>query len=164
MSRLKNKIEKFWVLCIVLTLCAGWMMAVSPVWSEEDILVSSEKPTLDSKGRKDPFKSFIDTAAEVKKEKPKGGGLPLSPLQRQNLSVFNLVGITGNDQDGWRAIMEDGEKKFYPIVEGTLIGIEQGRVVSIESDRVIVAVKSADQKGKTNHITMMLHKDIEGTP
>lgn len=163
MTRLKNKMEKFLVRCIALILCAGWVMAASPGWSEEGVLVSSDKPTLDSMGRKDPFKPFIDTATNVTKQRAKGA-LPLSPLQKQDLSAFNLVGISGNDQDGWRAIVEDGEKKFYPIVEGSLIGLEQGRVSSIKSDRVIVAVKSADQKGKTNYITIMLHKDTEGTP
>lgn len=163
MSGLKNEVNKYFVLWTVLIVFAGWLTQVCPVWSEEGTLVSTDKPTLDSKGRKDPFKSFIDTAADVKKQKPKGV-LPLSPLQRQNLSVFNLVGISGSDEYGWRAILEDGEKKFYPIVEGTLIGLEQAQVVSIKSDRVIVAVKSADQKGKTNYITMMLHKDTEETP
>ena len=60
--------------------------------------------------------------------------------------------------------MEDSEKKFYPIFEGTLIGLDKGRVSSIKYDRVIVAVKSADRKGKTSYITIMLHKDFEGTP
>ena len=166
MSKLKkkNNIDKLLLLCMVLIfISVGLLMIIPPVWSEEGTLVSTEKPTLDSMGRKDPFKPFVDTATNVTKQRVKGA-LPLSPLQKQDLSAFNLVGISGNDQDGWRAIVEDGEKKFYPIIEGTLIGLEQGRVSSIKSDRVIVTVKSADQKGKINNITLMLHKDTEGTP
>jgi len=159
----RNEIDKLLLLCMVLMISAGWMLVISPVWCGEGMLVSTEKPTLDSMGRKDPFKPFIDTATNVTKQRAKGA-LPLSPLQKQDLSAFNLVGISGNEQDGWHAIVEDGEKKFYPIVEGTLIGLEQGRVSSIKSDRVIVAVRSADQKGKTNYITILLHKDTEGTP
>jgi type IV pilus assembly protein PilP len=165
MSRQKNKFGKVLALYLVLIMGSSWTVAVTPIWSsEEGDLVSTEKATLDSAGRKDPFKPFMDTATDVMKKQKAKGALPLSPLQRQDLSVFNLVGISGNDQKGWKAIVEDGEKKFYPIVEGTLIGLDQGRVSSIKADRVIVAVKSADRKVKTNYITIMLHKDIEGTP
>jgi hypothetical protein len=164
MSRQRNKYGKALVLYLVLVIGFSWMIAVSPVWSEEGDLVSTERATLDSAGRKDPFKPFIETATDVVKKPKTKGALPLSPLQRQDLALFKLVGISGNDKDGWKAIVEDSEKKFYPLVEGTLIGLDQGRVSSIKSDRVIVAVKSADQKRKTNYITIMLHKDIEGTP
>jgi|LSQX01.1.fsa_nt_gb hypothetical protein len=163
MTRLmkKNEIYRLLMSCIVLMIIAVWMPGV--VWGEETGLVSTEMPTLDSKGRKDPFKPFIDTATTVKKQQAKGAP-PLSPLQKQDISSFNLVGISGSDQSGWRAIVEDSEKKFYPIVEGTLIGLEEGRVSSIKPDRVIVAVKPVDQRGKINYITILLHKDTEGTP
>jgi Tfp pilus assembly protein PilP len=165
MPKQKNKFRKVLVLYLVLMIATIWAMAVTPLLAaEEGDLVSTEKAALGTAGKTDPFKPFIDTASEVMRKQKARGALPLSPLQRQDLSIFNLVGISGNDQDGWKAIVEDGEKKFYPIVEGTLIGLEQGRVSSIKSDRVIVAVKSADQQGKTNYITIMLHKDVEGTP
>jgi type IV pilus assembly protein PilP len=164
MAGKKNKYGEVLVLSLALIMASSWAIAVSPVLAEEGVLVSTEQATLDSAGRKDPFKPFIDTASDVMKKPKTKGALPLSPLQRQDLALFKLVGISGNDQDGWKAIVEDSEKKFYPLVEGTLIGLDQGRVSSIKSDRVIVAVKSADQKGKTNYISIMLHKDIEGTP
>jgi Tfp pilus assembly protein PilP len=165
MSRRSNKLTKFCLLGLVLI--AGvfwWGMAISTAGAEEAALVSTGTTILKTPGKIDPFKPFIETGSDVMKEKKVKGALPLSPLQRQDLSAFKLVGIAGNGQDGWKAIVEDNEKKFYPIIEGTLIGFDQGRVSSIKSDRVIVAVQSADQKGKTNYITIMLHKDIEETP
>jgi Tfp pilus assembly protein PilP len=164
MPKQNNQFGKVLVLYLVLMVSSSWAIAVKPMFAEEGVLVSTEKAALDSAGKTDPFKPFVETASEVMKKQKEKGALPLSPLQRQDLSVFNLVGISGNDQDGWKAIVEDGEKKFYPITEGTPIGLEQGRVSSIKSDRVIVAVKSADRKAKTNYITIMLHKDVEGTP
>jgi len=159
-----NKFKMMLVFCLVLTMgCTALCLAI-PLWAEEGDLVSTGGAALETAGKKDPFKPFIDTASEVAKQKRPKGAPPLSPLQKQDLSTFNLVGIAGNEEDGWKAIVEDGEKKFYPIAEGTLIGLDQGRVSSIESDRVVVAVKSADQKGKTNYITIKLHKDIEETP
>ncbi|MBN1546773.1 MAG: pilus assembly protein PilP [Syntrophaceae bacterium] len=142
-----------------------WGMMIPPLGAEDAVLTTTGKVNLETAGKRDPFKPFIETGSEVRKtQKTKGGLLPISPLQRQDLSAFNLVGISGNDRDGWNAIVEDGEKKFYPIVEGTLIGLEKGRVTSIKSDRVIVAVKPSDQRGKISYITIMLHKDVEGAP
>ena len=159
-----NSFGKLLVFYLVLIMgCSAWCPA-APLYAAEGDLVSTGDAVLGTAGKKDPFKPFIDTASDVTKQKRPQGAPPLSPLQKQDLSVFNLVGISGNDEEGWRAIVEDGEKKFYPLFEGTLIGLDQGRVSSIKSDRVIVAVKSADRKGKTNYITIKLHKDIEDTP
>jgi Tfp pilus assembly protein PilP len=164
MPKQNNKIGKILALYLVLICGCLWDAAVLPVWAAESALVSAVQTDMESARWKDPFKPYIETGTEVVKKQKQKGTLPLSPLQRQDLSLFNLVGISGNDQDGWKAIVEDGDKKFYPIVEGTLIGLDQGRVSSIQSDRVIVAVKSADSKGKINYITIMLHKDVEGAP
>jgi len=164
MPRQSNPFKIVLVFCLALiTGYSAWCL-VPPSWAEEGDLVSTGGAAVETAGKKDPFKPFIDTASEVAKHKRPKGAPPLSPLQKQDLSAFNLVGIAGNDKDGWKAIVEDGEKKFYPLVEGTLIGLDQGRVSSIKSDRVVVAVKSADQKGKTNYITIKLHEDIEETP
>jgi|GEM_PF-6274993 len=114
-------------------------------------------------GAKDPFKPFIDTGVDVTKQKAKA--TPISPLQRQDISMFTVVGITGSDRDGWKAVVEDGEKKFYVLKEGMLIGLGEGRVSQIRADRVVVAVKDPDVRGRVNHITMRLHKDtVEEAP
>jgi Tfp pilus assembly protein PilP len=152
------------VLCLIFVPGCFWIVDVPPLRAEEAASMVTEGAALETAGRTDPFKPYIETGTEVVKKQKSKGTLPLSPLQRQDLALFNLVGISGNDKDGWKAIVEDGDKKFYPIVEGTLIGLDQGRVSSIQADRVIVAVKSADRKGKINYITIMLHKDVEGTP
>ena len=153
-----------------------WLTVMaSPVRAEEDALppsfdsssVQQDSTALvtppGSLGSKDPFKPFIETGLDVNK-KQAAKTIPISPLQRQDLSAFNIVGISGSDQEGWKAIVEDGEKKFYVIKEGMLIGFAEGRILQIKSDRVIVAVKDVNSRGKVNHITMKLHKDIEETP
>lgn len=153
-----------------------WMTIMAlPVQAEEDDVL----PPFDSSsaqadpaplvtppgklGSKDPFKPFIETGVDVTK-KQQAKTLPISPLQRQDLSAFSVVGISGSDQAGWKAIIEDGEKKFYVVKEGMLIGLTEGRILQIKSDRIVVAVKDPDSRGKINHITMKLHKDIEETP
>ena len=165
MSRQNSKNQRAlrW-LCLILMFGFSLGMPSSHAWAEEGELVSTEDAALGVTGKKDPFKPFVETASEVARQKKTKGAVPISPLQRQDLAAFNLVGISGNDKEGWKAIVEDGEKKFYPVVEGTLIGLESGRVSSIKPDRMIVAISSSDQKGKTTYITIMLHKDVEETP
>jgi len=161
---------------IVLIAAMIWMTITAfPVWAEEEGVPppfdsSSVQPdssslvtTPGSLGSKDPFKAFIETGVDATK-KQQTKAIPISPLQRQDISMFNVVGISGSDQEGWKAIVEDGEKKFYIVKEGMLIGLAEGRVSQIKSDRVIVTVKDVNARGRVNNITMKLHKDIEEAP
>ena len=118
----------------------------------------------------DPFRPFIETDVEQKIRKEdgldkKGGGksLPLSPLQQREIGEFRLVGIAGND-DRRTAVVEDGTaKKTYSLFVGTYIGRNEGRVIQILPDRVIVEERVEDpvkkeKKAQTRRMTMMLHK------
>jgi len=153
-----------WLSVIAFSVQAEDGGALSPFDSSsaqpDSVSVASPPGTL---GSKDPFKPFVETGVDVTK-KQQAKTLPISPLQRQDLSAFSVVGISGSDQEGWKAIVEDGEKKFYIIKEGTLIGLAEGRVLQIKADRVIVAVKDINSRGEVNHITIKLHKDIEEAP
>jgi type IV pilus assembly protein PilP len=119
----------------------------------------------------DPFRPFIETDVEqkIKQEEglgKKGGGksLPLSPLQQREIGEFRLVGIAGND-DRRTAVVEDGTaKKTYSLFVGTYIGRNEGRVIQILPDRVIVEERVEDpvkkeKKAQIRRLTMMLHKE-----
>jgi type IV pilus assembly protein PilP len=121
-------------------------------------------------GKPDPFRPFIETDAEqkIKQEEgsgKKGGGkpLPLSPLQQREIGEFRLVGIAGNN-DRRTAVVEEGTaKKTYSLFVGTYIGRNEGRVIEILPDRVIVEERVEDPVKKektvqTRRMTMMLHK------
>ncbi|MDA8124173.1 MAG: pilus assembly protein PilP [Deltaproteobacteria bacterium] len=125
-------------------------------------------------GKSDPFKPFIDTnpapqkkpEGEVVKKKTAPTGRPISPLQQADVEQFRLLGIVGSDA-GRSAMVEDGvAKKYYPLVVGTYIGTNGGRVVSILSDRVIVEEKVAieGKKTQTRRVTLVLHRENEGKP
>jgi Tfp pilus assembly protein PilP len=122
-------------------------------------------------GKPDPFRPFIETDLDQKIRKEgspgKKGGVksrPLSPLQQKEIGQFRLVGIAGDDKRR-TAVVEDGAaKKIYPLFVGTYIGLNEGRVVEILPDRVIVEERVEDQmkKGRQaqiRRITMMLHKE-----
>jgi Tfp pilus assembly protein PilP len=118
----------------------------------------------------DPFRPFIETDAEQKIRQEEGLGkkkveksLPLSPLQQREIGEFRLVGIAGND-DRRTAVVEDGTaKKTYSLFVGTYIGRNEGRVIQILPDRVIVEERAEDpvkkeKTAQTRRMTMMLHK------
>jgi type IV pilus assembly protein PilP len=115
-----------------------------------------------------------DPALKTKKEEDLGKktvakGRPISPLQQVDIEQLRLVGIAGDDH-GRTAIVEDGvAKKHYPLFVGTYIGLNGGRIVSIQPDRVIIEERLQDQtkkakKTKVRRITVMLHKEDEGKP
>jgi Tfp pilus assembly protein PilP len=122
-------------------------------------------------GKPDPFRPFVETDLEQKIKKEEGlnkkGGVksrPLSPLQQREVGQFRLVGIAGDDKRR-TAVVEDGTaKKIYPLLVGTYIGPNEGRVVEILPDRVIVEERVEDQtarakKMQVRRVTMRLHKE-----
>src|SRR5271157_102456 len=109
-------------------------------------------------GKPDPFKPFIEEELGTRKNERKP--LPISPLQREGIEQFRLVGISG---DGHRriAVVQDVKGKAYTIFLGTYIGLNGGRVVEILPDRVTIEEKSKaeDKQAKTKRLTMKLRKD-----
>jgi Tfp pilus assembly protein PilP len=130
-----------------------------------------------STGKADPFRPFmeIDPAVkarmeeEVKKLMAKKA-VPVSPLQRADISQFRLVGTAG-DETRCVAVVEDSvSKKYYPLHVGTYIGQNRGRVAEILQDRVVVEERAEMQdkakKVKVKRLTLMLYKEEkeEGKP
>jgi len=119
-------------------------------------------------GKPDPFKPFIELSKPlVAQKKPaQGKGGPISPLQNLPLEQFSLVGIAIGKENRV-AMMEDRvAKKFYPVVSGTYIGQNNGRVTEILADRIIVEEKlrAGGRKVKAKRIPILLHKDEEVKP
>ena len=100
----------------------------------------------DPKGKPDPFQPLFEAEVQVAPAKKKGKQkkrLPLTPLQRIDLSQLKLVGIivspTGN-----KALVEEPSGKGYVIANGTYVGRNFGRVKEILDDRVIVEEEVED--------------------
>ena len=95
-------------------------------------------------GKRDPFKTFIESVTE-KKER---AAAPVSPLQSYDLNALRLVGIMmlpGKKV----AIVEDPSGKGYHVKVGTHIGLNDGVVVEILKDEVIVEEKYLDETLQT---------------
>lgn len=117
----------------------------APELSQDNILAKAAIG-YDSKGKIDPFIPLIK--AELKKA---GGGTtvaaanktdrkkrkPTTPLERIELSQLSLRAIVRSAQ-GNKALVEETSGKGYVVTKGTFIGVNQGTVIDIQKDRVIV--------------------------
>jgi len=112
-------------------------------------------------GKADPFKPFIDVEL-AKKTVEQSRPLSLNPLQRQTVEQFRLVGIIG-DNKGRRAMVQDGAGKFYSLLPGAYIGLNNGRISKILADRIIVDEKIRTEEGKieSRKIIIKLHQGEE---
>ncbi|UCF89998.1 MAG: pilus assembly protein PilP [Desulfobacterales bacterium] len=116
--------------------------------------LASLRPFYNPEGRIDPFEPLFKEKQEVAKKKRKRR-TPRTPLERVDLSQLKLVGIITADS-GNRAMVEEASGKGYIISKGTFIGINSGKVVEIQKDKVIVEEEEEDLHGKFNFRTREL--------
>jgi type IV pilus assembly protein PilP len=114
----------------------------------------------------DPFRPFIEKEMAIKKIEVKKKSTAISPLQRADIEEFKLVGI-GGDMNHRTAVVEQGKGKYYPLFRGSMIGLNNGRVVEILSDRVIVEepLGAGLRKSKVKRLVIKLRENQdEGKP
>lgn len=124
------------------------------------------------RGKADPFKPFMETdmaviakrAEEAKQKQAKRVSGALSPLQKDAIAKFILVGIVGDAKSRTAVVEDKAANRHYPIFPGTYIGQNGGRVEAILADRVIVreVVQDGNAKNKKQQfrrIEMLLHND-----
>jgi type IV pilus assembly protein PilP len=115
-------------------------------------------------GKADPFKPFIDVELAKKKTVEQLRPLSLNPLQRQTVEQFKLVGIIG-DNKGRRAMVQDSAGKFYSLLPGAYIGLNNGRISKILADRIIVDEKIRTDEGKIESRKIIIKlRQGEGKP
>jgi len=119
-------------------------------------------------GKPDPFKPFIKIVEDKKKPQeaknaPKdkeGVSLPIPPLQRFGTEEFRLTGIVLAGAKRF-AMVESPEGKRHIIRRNTRIGLNEGRVIKILSDNVVVLEKIQDFEGNitTERVILTLRKN-----
>ena len=88
-------------------------------------------------GKIDPFASIFRAGPSVLADQNKKKRIPLTPIEKVDLSQLKLVGII-SASSGNKALVEDASGKGFVIKKGTRIGINSGRVIKILKDRVVV--------------------------
>jgi Tfp pilus assembly protein PilP len=111
-------------------------------------------------GKPDPFKPFIQLGPMKESSK----NVPLTPLQRYEISQLKLVAIVTAPDGGTIALVEDSTGKGYFLKKGTWIGNNDGKVTRILKDKVIIEESYQDVFGKTkiNEVSLQLHRTEEG--
>ncbi len=102
----------------------------------------------DPRGKIDPFEPLfkeekVVTASKTKRKKR----IPRTPLERIDLSQLKLVGII-LAASGNRALVEEASGKGYVIKNGTFIGTNGGKIISIQKETVTVEEEFEDFSGK----------------
>ena len=106
------------------------------------------KTVYNPEGKIDPFAPLFrdePVATPVKKEKKKR--IPLTPLEKVELSQLKLVAVV-RAASGNRAMVEDASGKGFIVNKGTYIGTHSGRVAKIDKDRLIVEEEHEELTGK----------------
>lgn len=121
-----------------------------------------EEYVYEPSGRRDPFKPFIEL--EGKKASVRvSSTASITPLETYDLSELRLVGVIilpGKKV----AMVEDPAGKGYNVKEGTLIGINEGKVVEVLKDEVVVEEKYRDELAKirSRRVSIKIPKEQEG--
>lgn len=144
---------------------AGYAVSAAPPGEVKEAQTASYRYNV--AGKPDPFRPFVEKELVVKKKAEKATSSSIFPLQKAGLEQFNLVGIVG-DAERRLAIVEaiDNKGKFYPLALGTIIGLNNGKVVEIKNDMIVIEeVTKGSARQKVNRITIKLRRnEEEGTP
>lgn len=112
-----------------------------------------------AEGKPDPFKPFI----QLIPVKEASRNVPLTPLQRYEVSQLKLVAVM-SISGGNVALIEDSSGKGFFLKAGTPVGKNDGKVVKILKDRVIIEETFQDILGqpKQNEVVLNLYRTEEG--
>jgi type IV pilus assembly protein PilP len=97
-------------------------------------------------GKIDPFEPLFRREPTEKTAKKKTRQGPLTPLERVDISQLKLTGVI-MAPSGSKALISEASGKAYIAKEGTLIGMNSGRIIRILKDRIIVEEEVEDLMG-----------------
>jgi type IV pilus assembly protein PilP len=101
-------------------------------------------------GKRDPFRSFVLEHAKDK-DKPDRG-----PLEQFDLAQLSLVAVVW-DTPKPRALVTDPSGRGYIVAEGTAIGKNEGRIIKISDNSVVVKETYEDYLGGRTEKDIELH-------
>jgi len=119
---------------------------------DQKLELSETTVTYKAEGKIDPFASIFrveSSAFADQNDRKKKKRIPLTPIEKVDLSQLKLVGIIFAP-DGNKALVEDASGKGFVIKKGTRIGINSGRVIKILKGRVVVEEEAESILGKTS--------------
>jgi type IV pilus assembly protein PilP len=122
--------------------------------------------TYDPAGKPDPFIPLVSEPA-ISSQKAAAAGTEdadVPPLQKYDLSEFNLVAIIIRDDNESTAMVEDKAGYGYILKQGMLIGKNNGIIRRITPSTIVVEEKTVDPSGseKNNTVTLSVANTQSG--
>ncbi|MCX5831035.1 MAG: pilus assembly protein PilP [Deltaproteobacteria bacterium] len=154
------------IIIILLLIAGGFNHAAYAATSDAAKQAPPASYSFNPAGKPDPFRPFVEKDPVLKKKAEMDAAISIFPLQKVGLDQFNLLGIAG-DTGRRLAIVETKDSRgsrFYALKLGTVIGLNNGKVVEIGKDQIVVEEATALRTGKKNRIIKKLRKDEEGIP
>lgn len=126
--------------------------AAGPAGKDAKLTAKAEDYHYDPTGKRDPFVSFVKSLVREQ------AGAVASPLERFDLSQLTVSAIVWGTEKP-RALVLDPQGKGYIVGEGTPIGKNDGKIVRIGDNTVVVKETYVDFLGKatTKDIEMRVH-------
>lgn len=111
----------------------------------------------DSRNKRDPFRSFVDEQKLAKAEHERG------PLEQFDLSQLTVVAVVWGTERP-RALIEDPSGRGFVVQVGTPIGKNDGLVLGIDDNTVLVQETYVDYLGAqtTKEIEMRVRSTTQG--
>jgi Tfp pilus assembly protein PilP len=106
----------------------------------------------DPRGKRDPFRSFEWEQLRIGDSEEQGG-----PLEQFDISQLSLVGVIWHASNA-RALVQDPSGMSYIVAEGARIGKNDGRVMRIDDNLMVVRETYEDWQGEetTKNIEMRI--------
>jgi Tfp pilus assembly protein PilP len=114
----------------------------------------------DAQGQRDPLEPLVkEVPPETLRPKPQDAARPLGPLERFDISALKLVGIVWGEL-GRRGLIKAPDGKSYFATLDTYMGKYNGKVIAIETDRLVIEEQylNAEDKVVPKTLTMPLRR------
>ena len=153
------------ILPLLLLISGGLWGGAFATTSGDEKAAPPEDYHYDPTGKPDPFVPFVEKDISLKKKTEKANIPSIFPLQRVGIDRFNLVGIAGDAERRFAVLeIKDAKARFYPVAVGTVIGLNNGKVVEIKRDVIVIEEVTRGRTGqKINRITKKIRRDEEGS-
>jgi Tfp pilus assembly protein PilP len=133
-------------------------LQTKPVSAKETIEEEEESYVYNPRGRRDPFIPLVEVGRKEEiAKKPKG------TLESYDATDFRLKAIAERGGE-WYALLIAPDNRAFTVKEGTVIGLRNGKVEKITSDKIIIIEYIKDYKGelKPREIVLELRKGEVG--
>ena len=121
------------------------------------LVASGEAYAYDATNKRDPFRSFVLDEAARRENHERG------PLEQFDLSQLTLVAVVWGTERP-RALVTDPSGRGYVVQEGTPIGKNEGQVIRITDNTLLVRETYVDYLGEatSKEIEMRVRSKVQG--